>query len=204
MARTYSSTVRSERAAANRRLVVETATRLFCDVGWVATTMAGVAEAAGLTRQTVYQQFVGKLALLDACIDHALSEGTGVPVRDLSDYRAMGEGAVAERLTAGAHWLRGAHERSARIQNVLDQAAVTDESAAQRLRERETTRWNEVAHAATLILGTAPTDDVVDSLWLLTSRRVWLMFLDGRGWSPDQWMSWFVTQSGTTLGVAGS
>ncbi|MFW0796194.1 helix-turn-helix domain-containing protein [Gordonia sp. CPCC 205515] len=204
MTRAYSSALRSERAAANRRAVIDTATEMFCEIGWVATTMAGVAKAAGLTRQTVYQQFDAKLTLLDACIDNALTHGDGGAVRGMPTYRAMGVGTFDERLTAGAAWLRAAHERSARIQNVLDQAAVTDAEAADRLHVREQQRWDEVAHALSLILGDttvspARNDSIVDSVWLLASRRTWLMLVEGRGWSPQQWEDWFRAQVAATL-----
>lgn len=153
--------------------------------------MADVAAASGLTRQTVYHQFSSKLALLDACIDRALDDGTDTAVRTLPEYRAMAEGDLDARLTAGAAWLRRAHERSARIQNVLDQAAVTDTSARERLREREQTRRDEVRHALTLVLGRHPDDATVDSVWVLASRRTYLMLVDGRGWPPERWETWF-------------
>lgn len=168
---------------------------MFVDEGWMATTMARVATASGLTRQTVYQQFDSKLALLDACIDTALSDGRSVPVRDMPEYRQMALGDRQIRLTAGAQWLRDAHLRSAAIQNVLDQAAVTDPDAAARLVIRENNRWSEVQWAASLILGHAPADDVVDALWALASRRMWLMLVRDRGWTPDQWRRWFTGQA---------
>ena len=192
MARTYSSELRTERARHNRTTVVRVAHGMFVEQGWVATTMAGVAAAAGLTRQTVYQQFDGKLSLLDACIDLALSDGANMPVRELADYLRMGVGSVEDRLAAGAGWLRGAHERSAAIQHVLDEAAVVDGLAAGRLDERERARWDEVQWASGLILGSPPTGAVVDALWMLTSRSVWLRLTRERGWTPGQWESWFI------------
>lgn len=172
---------------------------MFVDEGWVATTMARVAETSGLTRQTVYQQFDSKLALLDACIDTALSDGRSVPVRDTPEYRQMSLGDRETRVATGARWLCDAHVRSAEIQNVLDQAAVTDPEAATRLVERENTRWAEVQWAASLILGRDPDDETVDALWTLTSRRVWLMLVRDRGWSPDQWRRWFEAQTRALL-----
>jgi AcrR family transcriptional regulator len=201
VAREYSSVLRAERAEATRRRVVAAATDMFCESGWSATTMAGVATAAGVTRQTVYQQFAGKLELLDACIDLALTDGAADAVRALDGFRAMGTGSLAARIDAGSAWLRGAHERSARIQNVLDQAAVTDDEAAARLREREQNRWDEVRHAVSLILGDAPADDLVDAVWVLASRRNYLMLVDGRGWSPTRWQEWFADQARGAIGL---
>ncbi|PXW28848.1 UNVERIFIED_CONTAM: TetR family transcriptional regulator [Williamsia faeni] len=199
MARTYSSELRTERARDNRRSVLRAAHEMFVSIGWVATTMAGVAHAAGVTRQTVYQQFESKLELLDACIDLALSDGQLVPVRDMPEYRHMAVGDRASRLAAGAQWLCGAHERSAEIQNVLDQAAVTDTEAAARLVVRENTRWDEVRWAASLILGREPDGHTVDALWTLASRRVWLMLVRDRNWDGQQWRTWFVAQAGLLL-----
>jgi AcrR family transcriptional regulator len=167
---------------------------MFVEQGWVATTMAGVAASAGVTRQTVYSQFDSKLSLLDACIDAALSDGRSVPVREMLEYRAMGDGVLSSRIWAGTHWLCGAHERSAAIQNVLDQAAVTDTEAAARLAERERTRWDEVRFALALILGREPDTRVVDAVWTVASRRVWLMLTDQQQWSSDLWCRWFAAQ----------
>ncbi|WP_110467834.1 TetR/AcrR family transcriptional regulator [Williamsia limnetica] len=199
MSRTYSSELRTARARANRHLVVDTARRMFIEEGWTATTMAKVATTSGLTRQTVYQQFDSKLSLLDACIDHALSDGREVPVREMPEYQQMGKGDRGSRIAAGARWLSGAHERSAEIQNVLDQAAVTDKQAAARLAIREHTRWAEVEWATSLILGRGPTEEVVDGMWALTSRRLWLMVVRDRGWSAERWRLWFVAQTEAML-----
>ncbi|MCZ4550936.1 TetR/AcrR family transcriptional regulator [Gordonia rubripertincta] len=202
MSRPYSSELRTARAQANRRTVVDTAQRMFIDEGWTATTMAKVAEASGLTRQTVYQQFDSKLSLLDACIDNALSDGRAIPVRDMPEYQQMGVGDTRIRIDAGARWLCSAHERSAVIQNVLDQAAVTDVEAAARLAVRENTRWAEVRWATSLILGSEPADDVVDGMWTLTSRRIWLMLVRDRGWTADRWRQWFTVQAGAIVASA--
>ncbi|AZG47749.1 HTH-type transcriptional regulator TtgR [Gordonia insulae] len=200
--RAYNSELRAQRARESRAVVLAAAIEMFCGRGWVATTMADVASAAGVSRQTVYQQFPNKLALLDACIDHALTGGEGGPVRELPDYRRMGLGDVDERLAAGARWLCAAHERSAAIQHVLDEAAVTDTTAAQRLRVREQNRWDEVCWAVGLILGTRPDDDLVTAIWVLAARRNWLTLVGDRGWSPAQWTDWFVAHARADLASA--
>lgn len=200
MTREYRSDVRERRASANRGAVLAAATRMFVANGWTGTTMASVADAAGLTRQTVYQQFQGKLELLDACIVAGLTGPGDVAIRDQPGYRAMMRGDLATRVSAAARWLRRAHERGAAIQDVLDQAAVTDEDAAARLARREAARWAEVAHASTLLTGARPPDDVIDSMWTLASRRCWLLLVRDRGWDGDRWERWFTSMALTTLG----
>jgi AcrR family transcriptional regulator len=201
VARSYSSPARSAQASRTRAQIVAAAHELFVSTGWVATTMAGVAERAGVARQTVYLMFESKQALLDVCIDRRLrGSGADMPVRDQPEYQAMGSGTTAERVTAGARWLAGAHERSATIQRVLDQAAVTDPAAAARLREREQGRWQEVAFAVGLVLGSKPSGEFVDLVWTLASRDVWLKLVEQRGWTSAQWQSWFESALTAAIG----
>lgn len=192
VARSYSSPTRAAQARRTRADVVAAAHELFVSQGWVATTMAGVAERAGVARQTVYLMFESKQALLDVCIDQRLRGSRGeAPIRTQPEYQAMGSGTTGERVAAGTRWLAGAHEHSATIQRVLDQAAVTDPAAAARLREREQGRWQEVAFAVGLVIGTKPTREFVDLVWTLASRDVWLKLVEQRGWTSTQWQSWF-------------
>jgi AcrR family transcriptional regulator len=192
MARSYSSPARAAQALRTRAEVVVAAHDLFVSQGWVATTMAGVAERAGVARQTVYLMFESKQALLDVCIDQRLrGNEADAPVRTQPGYQAMGTGTTTERVSAGARWLAGAHERSATIQRVLDQAAVTDPAAAARLHEREQGRWQEVAFAVGLVLGAKPAREFVDLVWTLASRDVWLKLVEQRGWTSARWQAWF-------------
>ncbi|MGV9827404.1 MULTISPECIES: TetR/AcrR family transcriptional regulator [unclassified Gordonia (in: high G+C Gram-positive bacteria)] len=200
MVRSYDSQGRAQQARRNRERVVAVATEMFCDLGWSATTLSAVAGASGVTRQTIYQQFPNKLALLDTCIGTALGDGQDVPVRDTDAYRLMGVGDdLEERLTAAARWLSDAHERSAEIQNVLDQAAVTDPEASHLLVIREQRRRDEVAWATGLVAREAVAEAVVDDVWLLASRRNWLVLVSGRGWTPEQWRRWFIGHVHATL-----
>ena len=50
----YRSQLRAEQAAATRELVLDAATRLFVERGYAATSIAAIAEAAGVGRSTVF------------------------------------------------------------------------------------------------------------------------------------------------------
>jgi AcrR family transcriptional regulator len=64
------STSRTERKRArNREALVAAARRLFVDVGFEATTIAAIAEAADLGFGTFYRYFADKEAILDALLD---------------------------------------------------------------------------------------------------------------------------------------
>ena len=153
------------------------------------TTMTQVAAAAGLARPTVYLHFNTKVHLLIACIDTSLSE---IPVRDRADYQAMGNGTPPQRAATAARWLRDANERSASIQRVLDDAAVSTPEAAQAQTRMEQRRHDEFAYACRLVLGDRlPPSALVDEVWALGSRAMWFKLAE-RGWSPDDWEAWFV------------
>lgn len=188
--RNYDSSVRAERAVENRQRLLAAAHDLFLQQGWTGTTMSQVAEAAGLARPTLYLHFETKLALLIACIDTSLSD---VPVRDRADYLAMGTGPTRTRVAVAARWLREAYERSASIQRVLDNAAVSTLDAAQAHSRMEQRRHDEIAHACTLVLGdrVSPENSLVDEVWALGSRMMWFKLAE-RGWSPNDWEAWFV------------
>jgi len=188
MPRRYQSSVRAERADENRARLVAAAHGLFLRQGWTTTTMTQVAAAAALARPTLYLHFATKVDLLIACIDASLSD---IPVRDRADYQAMGDGTLTQRAATAARWLRGAYERSASIQRVLDDAAVSTPEAAQVLARMEQRRHDEFANACRLVIGgRQPPDALVDEVWALGSREMWFK-LTQRGWSPDDWQAWF-------------
>jgi TetR/AcrR family transcriptional regulator, cholesterol catabolism regulator len=187
--RSYQSSVRAQGAQQTRDRLVSAAQELFLSQGWIPTTMTQVAAAAGVARPTAYLHFATKLDLLTACIDASLS---AIPVRERSDYQAMGAGALPRRAATAARWLRDAYQRSAAIQRVLDQAAVSTPEAAPVQILMENRRHDEFANACRLVLGGRhPPSMLVDEVWALGSRGMWFMLAD-RGWSPEQWEAWFV------------
>src|SRR6478752_2109719 len=63
---------RRDRARATRQRIISAAYRLFCDNGYAGTTMADVANAAGVAVQTVYFTFHTKTELLAGAYEYAV------------------------------------------------------------------------------------------------------------------------------------
>jgi hypothetical protein len=103
----------------------------------------------------------------------------------------MGDGPLTQRAATAARWLRGAYQRSASIQRILDDAAASTPEAAQAQTRMEQRRHDEIANASRLVLGRLPPDALVDEVWALGSRAMWFKLTE-RGWSPDDWEAWFV------------
>jgi len=65
---TEPSTYHRRVAEQKRAAITEAATRLFLDAGYAGTSLAKVAEAAGVSKATLFKQFPTKAALFDAIV----------------------------------------------------------------------------------------------------------------------------------------
>src|SRR6187402_1824438 len=70
--RSYDSPLRKAQAAATRRAIIDAAATSFIQHGYVATSIETIAEAAGVSRATVFTSVGGKKALLKTAYDVAL------------------------------------------------------------------------------------------------------------------------------------
>ena len=87
---------RAEQVDQTRQRIVEATVELHGSVGPALTTIAAVAEAAGVTRLTVYRHFPDDAALFAACSAHWISR------QQLPDPGAWSQiGDPAARLRAG-------------------------------------------------------------------------------------------------------
>ena len=87
---------RAEQVDQTRQRIVEAAVELHGSVGPAATTIAAIADRAGVTRLTVYRHFPDQTALFGACSAHWASR------QQLPDPGAWsGIGGPAARLRAG-------------------------------------------------------------------------------------------------------
>ena len=70
--RRYDSPLRQRQAEATRLAIIDASTRLFVERGFVATSVDRIAEAAGVSRATVFTAVGGKAVLLKTAYDVAL------------------------------------------------------------------------------------------------------------------------------------
>jgi AcrR family transcriptional regulator len=67
--RAYRSPLRADQALQTRRRVLESALELFVDRGYAGTTVAAVADNAGVSPETIYLSLGGKRGLLEGVMD---------------------------------------------------------------------------------------------------------------------------------------
>jgi AcrR family transcriptional regulator len=90
---------RAESVDQTRQRITDAAVRLHTTVGPSATSMSAVAEAAGVTRLTLYRHFPSKEALFGACMGHWRSMHPPPDPdawRDISSFRARASTAIDE------------------------------------------------------------------------------------------------------------
>ena len=71
--RSYRQDARASKVATTRRRIVEAASELHASVGPARTSLTGVADAAGVSRPTLYSHFAKESELIQASITHWLS-----------------------------------------------------------------------------------------------------------------------------------
>ena len=67
--RRYDSTRRKEQARRTRQTITEAARTLFTRHGYAGTTIAAIAQAAGVSAETIYATFGSKRAILSHLVD---------------------------------------------------------------------------------------------------------------------------------------
>ena len=106
--RPYSLGKRAEKAEETRRRIVEAAVGLHCSIGPARTTVAQIAEKAGVQRHTYYAHFPEERDLFLACSAHALERD---PMPDVGGWASVPAG--AERLRRGLAELYAWYQRNA-------------------------------------------------------------------------------------------
>ena len=72
--RRYHSPLRADQAEQTRRRILDAAFRLFAERGYAGTTIAAVADDAGVSPETIYLTLGGKRGLLEGVIEMAIAE----------------------------------------------------------------------------------------------------------------------------------
>jgi len=196
--RDYDSPVRRARARETERRLLEAAGANFAEHGYVGTSMAAIAERAGVDPRTVYKIFGTKVDLLSRFVDVAMvGDQDAVPVAE----RPWAAGAFdaptgAERARAFASTARQVMERAGIAFRTAAQAAVADPDAAalwaigQRKREQDATSFVVSLGEAEMLRSDRTPAQVVASVWLLTSPETYTQLTDGLGWSLDEYERW--------------
>jgi AcrR family transcriptional regulator len=194
--RRYDSPRRREQAAATRRDNLDAAQRLFERDGYAATTMAAIAQDAGVASKTVYLAFETKSGVLRALWNLRLRgdlDPAAVGERDW--YReVLDEPDRERRLRLNARNSRAVKERAGALLEVIRAAAAADPDI-RALWER----INDEFYANQLAVAGDAAD--ADVLWTLNHPDVWQLLVARRGWTPARYERWLAEASLALLGA---
>src|SRR5690554_2448277 len=88
--RPYNSTRRARQAAQTRADVLAAAMALFAEQGWAGTTLAAIADEAGVSVETIYNGFGSKKALLREAFDVAVvGDAEPIPLAERPEFAAL-------------------------------------------------------------------------------------------------------------------
>jgi AcrR family transcriptional regulator len=206
-ARPYVSPVREEQARRTRRAIVAAACELFLAQGYAATTVDAIAEAAHVSRRTVFNAVGSKATALKLALDWAIG-GDDEPIA-MADRPAV-KAIQAERdprkaLTAWAAMVTEVTARVSPISEVLFAAADGDQEAAQLLAEEAASRMfgatGFVSHLASLD-GLAPgvtQQQAAELCWALMDGHLYHLLVIQRGWAPAAFTQWLTDSLATVL-----
>jgi len=200
--RRYRSPVREESARRTRQAIVSAAGTLFITRGYTATSLAGIAAAAGVARPTVFAAFGSKPALLRHVLDQALAgDDEPVPVAERPWFQpvwqAPTQGAVLGAY-AGVCTLIGG--RAAQIFEAVRRAADTAEEVSQLWDTLQANR-RAGAHMVVRRLETlAPlrpglgTTTATDRLWICNDPAHYDALVHHCGWPETEFTTWLSAQ----------
>jgi len=206
-AKRYVSEVRDEQARRTRRAIVTAARDLFLAQGYAATTIDAIAEAAHVSRRTVFNSVGGKVVLLKLALDWAIvGDDEPVAMADRPAVRAIqAERDPRKALTLWVGTITEVAARVAPIAAVLYAAADGDPDAGQMLAEEARNRMFGarafVAYLASLDALAPGTSEqqAADLCWALMDGHLYRLLVSQRGWTTAEFERWLSASLAATL-----
>jgi AcrR family transcriptional regulator len=196
--RPYRSPLRAAHAGQTQRAIIDAATRLFVEIGYGATSIDAIAQAAGVSRATVFTAVGGKAALLKRAYDVALvgdDEPVSLPDRaasrairaepDPRRYLELYAGLVADlggRVAAVYEAVRGAASADPDVRPVWDKIQQERRIGA--------------AHVVADTAAKGPLRDGIDAesaadiVWVLNDPGLYHLLVNVRGWPAERYREW--------------
>ncbi|MDQ3176208.1 MAG: TetR/AcrR family transcriptional regulator [Actinomycetota bacterium] len=194
--RPYNSSRRRAQAEENRSAIVRAARDLFIEQGYGRTTIADIADAAGVSVETIYSAFRNKPTLLHKAWDITVGgDDQDVVFHERPEVVAIrNEPDLAERLMLHAAFSTKTAMRIAPFQLMVQSAAEAEPAAAAMLEEIGRQR---LAGMTVMAAGAATTQQLAvteeecrDVIWSMTDGMLWHRLVNERGWSNERFAEW--------------
>ena len=200
--RRYRSPLRDSQAAATRLRVIEAATRLFLDAGYGATSIDAIAQAAGVSRATVFATVGSKPALLKTAYDVAIvGDDEPIPLPERPESRAVrAEPDPRRYLERYAHLVMPLLARVAPMYEAVRGAASADPEVRPVWDKLQAERRLGAAHIVEDIAAKgglrrgADREALADAVWVLIEPGPYHQLVNGRGWTAERYEAWLASR----------
>jgi len=196
--RAYRSPRRAEQARLTRHRILEAAQELFSTVGYANSTIAQIADRAGVAVQTVYAVFGTKRAILVAILEtRVVGDDDDAALSEREEWKAVQrqqEPRAAIRAFAQAN--RTILDRIGAVWAVLHDAARVDPDLRSLERLSQQQRYSDLRVVAQTLESLGPlrsglsVDKAADTIWAIASPDLFLQLVAERGWHADDYEEW--------------
>jgi len=190
--RAYRSRARDEAANLNRSRILQAGRFLFSRKGIDATTIAQIAERAGVSEATVYATVKSKSGLLRELMEGALfGPAFQQAVKELESV-----GDPVDRIAHSARIARAIYEAESAELSLLAKASAfspelrkSQQAFEAKRRQMQEQRIDGLFSAGRARQGLTR-DEAGTLLWMYTSREVYHKLVHESGWTPDRYQAW--------------
>jgi AcrR family transcriptional regulator len=201
--RAYRSRLRADQAQQTRRRVLEAALQLFVDRGYAGTTVAAVADRAGVSPETIYLSLGGKRGLLEGVMDITGPHGS---VADDDQWWSMVAHlpSAPERLDKMVDYscriLARTHAIHAIIRGAADKEAFAAAFGRRLLQERLNNQTERIRHYLDGHLRPGlSVEEAGQRYCALASPDLYHLLTVELAWTPDQHRDWLTQLMRTQL-----
>ena len=196
--RSYHSPRRQQQARLTRSAILDAALALFVERGYLATSLADIAQAAGVALTTVQAVFGTKPKLLAALWDVTIAgDDEAIPVADRAWFQEMlQEPDPRRQLELHARNSRRVKHRAGALMEVIHRAAQADPEIGERWRVMQ----DEFLENQALVVESLATKgalrpevdvrQVAETLWTLNHPSLYHLLVHERGWSEERYEQW--------------
>lgn len=193
----HQRTRRAEKAQQTHQRIIDAATRLFLERGYVPTTIEAIAETADVAVETVYARFGNKTNLMVAVKDAAVTEHGEIPLQQRPELAAIAaEPSQRQQLATAAALSRGMLQRISPVYALLRDAAAADGTLREHLaadvdRRRAFQRTLvDLVHARGPLRDGLTTKQAADTYSALANPDLYLLLTTHHAWTPGQYQAW--------------
>ena len=196
--RRYRSPVREQRAGSTRLAIIRAASGMFEAQGYGPVSIDAVAEAAGVSRATVFNAVGAKAALLRACYDVAIvGDDEPVPLPERPWARPVREAPDGPTLLARyAHMATVVEGRVAGIYEVMRGAASAHPDVREHWDQIRRERRGGAANVVTMLEERGPlrpglaSRAAADIVFVLIDPGLYHQLVVEQGWTDHAFESW--------------